>query len=182
VYQNGVGSCIPLAPLHQRSNSTARAKLNSINSTIQGVTLTEYNASVTHITVIIMAHFALCPASRHAHCRQYYFDMTRINYAVNYNWRSSTSLSHGLNLLTLSCSNWSPIIANLLKYVFRNSTSYGQLALKISELPVSKKCLQLATGTLHAISQKRAMFSAVGVREQSAGEKSGTKNGEETRG
>jgi len=59
--------------------------------------------------------------------------------------------------------------------------SYGQLALQVSELLVSKKCLQLATGTLHAISQKAAMFSEVDVREQSAGEKYGTENGEETR-
>lgn len=88
-----------------------------------------------------MAHFALCPVNRHAPSRQYYFDMTRINYAVNYNWRNSTSISHGLNLLTLTCSSWSPIIADLLKYVFRNATSYGQFALKISELPFSKKCL-----------------------------------------
>jgi hypothetical protein len=57
--RNGTGSCIPLAPLHERSNSTAREKLHSINNTLQDMTPSEYNASVTHITVIIMAHFSL---------------------------------------------------------------------------------------------------------------------------
>jgi hypothetical protein len=71
LYQKGTGSCIPLAPLHQRSNSTAREKLHSINNTLQDMTPTEYNTSVTHITVTIMAHFALCPASRNARSRQY---------------------------------------------------------------------------------------------------------------
>jgi hypothetical protein len=70
LYQNGVGSCKPLVPLHQRSNSPVRAKLNSIHSTLQDMTPTEYNVSVTHITVIITAHFALCPASRHARPQQ----------------------------------------------------------------------------------------------------------------
>jgi len=91
------------------------------------------------------------------------------------------SPSHGLNLLTLSCSSWSPIIANLFKYVFRNSTSYDQLAMKLSEQRVYKKCLQLATETLHAISQKGAMFSVV-VRERCAEEKFGMRNRKETGG
>jgi hypothetical protein len=71
LYQDGVGSCIPLALLYQRSDSPAREKPNSMNSTLQDMTPTDYNAPVTHITLIIMAHFALCPPSRHARSRQY---------------------------------------------------------------------------------------------------------------
>ena len=127
--------------------------------------------------VIIMAHFALCTASRNAHSKQYYLDMTRINYPVYYTLRNS------LKLLTTSRSDWSTIIANLLKYVLRNSKSYGRVALNISELLVLPKRLWLATGTSHAISQKGAMFSAVQFvfTNRVPGKKFETKNLEETR-
>jgi len=54
--------------------------------------------------------------------------------------------------------------------------------MKLSEIRVSKKCLQLVAGTLHTISRKGAVFNAVVVRERCAGEKFGMKNGKETGG
>jgi hypothetical protein len=79
-------------------------------------------------------HFVLCPSSRN-----YLFDTVWINYAVNSIWRENTSLSHSLDVVTLFRSNWLPIIAILLKYVFRNLKPYGQVTLKISEVARSSE-------------------------------------------
>jgi hypothetical protein len=101
------------------------------------------------------------------------------NYAVNAIWRDSKSLYHSPDLVTLRRSSWSPIIARLLKYVFRNLTPYGQVALKISEVSPSSETSVTGHRYTTGHTPKTVMFSAV-VREQRAGEEGATRIGNKT--